>query len=281
MADGGGSGVLPGADAFGASRVFRGKVALVTGASRGIGAATAGALAAAGADVVLAARDEEALREQVDRIERARGRALAVPTDVGDEQSVRRLVDRTVEAFGRLDVACNNAAANGSRPTPLADLPTEVFDGAVQVTLRGVFLAMKYEIPAMLRAGGGAIVNMASTAGVDAVAGVAPYVACKHGVVGLTKVAALDYAAQGVRVNALAPGPILAGGLARAGEAAQRQAAMAMPMRRVGSPEEVAAAVVWLCSPAASFITGATVPIDGGKLAGTPPFTRGTPDRND
>jgi NAD(P)-dependent dehydrogenase (short-subunit alcohol dehydrogenase family) len=135
-----------------------------------------------------------------------------------------------------------------------------------------VFLSMKYEIPAMLAAGGGAIVNVSSTAGLEGVGGLAGYVSAKHGVVGLTKTAALDYADRNVRVNALAPGPILTGNLRRAGARAQAAAAAAMPMRRVGLPEEVARAAVWLCSELAGFVTGAVLPVDGGKLAGTPPF---------
>lgn len=131
---------------------------------------------------------------------------------------------------------------------------------------------MRYEIPAMLEAGGGVIVNMSSTAGLEGVGGLAGYVSAKHGVIGLTKTAALDYADRNLRVNALAPGPILTDNLERAGEDAQRLAALAMPMRRIGRPEEVAAAVVWLCSDQAAFITGATLPIDGGKLAGAAPF---------
>jgi NAD(P)-dependent dehydrogenase (short-subunit alcohol dehydrogenase family) len=131
---------------------------------------------------------------------------------------------------------------------------------------------MRYEIPAMVRSGGGAIVNMTSTAGLQGVGGLATYVSAKHGIEGLTKVAALDYAERGVRVNSIAPGPILTDNLIRAGSAAQQAAAEAMPMRRVGRPEEVAAVTVWLCSDEASYITGATVVIDGGKLAGTPPF---------
>jgi NAD(P)-dependent dehydrogenase (short-subunit alcohol dehydrogenase family) len=252
--------------------LLQGKVALVTGASRGIGAAIARALADSGAAVVLAARDERALAERVAEIEEQGGQALAVPTDVADERSVQRLVDRTVAVFGRLDAACNNAAGSHRPPTPLAEIPVEDIDIEMRVTLRGVFLSMKYEIPAMLDSGGGAIVNMASTAGLEAVGGLAGYVSSKHAVIGLTKTAALDYAAHGVRVNAVAPGPILTDQLAAAGEPAQRKAGMAMPMRRIGTPDEVAAAVVWLCSTASSFITGATLPIDGGKLAGTAPF---------
>jgi NAD(P)-dependent dehydrogenase (short-subunit alcohol dehydrogenase family) len=252
--------------------ILEGRVAIITGASRGIGAATSRAFAAAGAAVALAARDEAALASLADQLLAGGGRAIAVPTDVADPASVERLVDRTVGAFGRLDLAFNNAAGGGQRPTPLADLPVDAYDSAIAITLRGVFLSMRYEIPAMLEAGGGVIVNMSSTAGLEGVGGLAGYVSAKHGVVGLTKTAALDYADRNLRVNALAPGPILTDNLKRAGEDAQRLAALAMPMRRIGRPEEVAAAVVWLCSDQAAFITGATLPIDGGKLAGAAPF---------
>src|SRR5262245_26153390 len=251
---------------------FEGKVAIVTGASRRIGATIAKLLAAEGAAVALAARDESALAAVAGGIERAGGRALVVRVDVTDEDAVRQLIEATTEAFGRLDLAANNAGGSGHPPTPLADVTTSDFDSAFAVNLRGVFVALKHEIPAMLATGGGAIVNMASTAGVDAVAGLAGYVSAKHGVVGLTKVAALDYAEQGVRVNALAPGPILTERLQHAGEEAQRMAALAIPMRRIGRPEEVAAAAIWLLSAAASFVTGMTLPIDGGKLAGAAPF---------
>jgi NAD(P)-dependent dehydrogenase (short-subunit alcohol dehydrogenase family) len=253
-------------------RGIEGKVALVTGASRGIGASVARALSSAGAAVVLAARDGDALDRLAGELAESGGRALAVPTDVADAGAVARLVAQTVAHFGRLDVACNNAAGGGHPPTPLADVEITAFDSAVAVNLRGVFVAMKYEIPAMLATGGGAIVNMSSTAGIDAVGGLAAYVSTKHGLEGLTKVAALDYAEQGVRVNAIAPGPILTDRLERAGAGAQQAVAAAIPMRRVGRPDEVAAAVVWLCSDEAAFVTGTTLVIDGGKLAGTPPF---------
>ena len=249
-----------------------GKVAIVTGASRGIGAAVAHAFRAAGASVALAARDAEALDRRAEELGAADGHAFAVPTDVGDAEAVAAMVQRTVERFGRLDYACNNAAGGGHPPTPLAGVPVDAFDSGIAVNLRGVFLSMRQEIPAIVRSGGGAIVNMSSTAGLQAVGGLASYVAAKHGVEGLTKVAALDYAGQGVRVNALAPGPILTDNLRRAGAAGQQAAAMAMPLGRVGEPDEVADAVVWLCSEAAGFITGTTLAIDGGKLAGTPPY---------
>jgi NAD(P)-dependent dehydrogenase (short-subunit alcohol dehydrogenase family) len=252
---------------------LRGKVAIVTGASRGIGAATARAFADAGAAVALAARSEHELTELAAAIDAAGGRAIAVPTDVGDADAVRQLVERTVQTFGRLDLAFNNAAGGGLPPTPLADVPVDAYDTAIAITLRSVFLSMKFEIPAILQTReGGAIVNMSSTAGLEAVGGLAGYVSAKHGVIGLTKTAALDYGDRNIRVNAVAPGPILTDNLARAGEEAQRRAASAMPIRRVGQPNEVARVVVWLCSDRASYITGATIPIDGGKLAGVPPF---------
>jgi NAD(P)-dependent dehydrogenase (short-subunit alcohol dehydrogenase family) len=254
-----------------------GKVAIVTGASRGIGAATARALAAAGASVALAARDVDALERLADEIAAAGGRAVAVRTDVAEPAAVEGLVERTVAEFGGLDIAFNNAAGGGHPPTPLTDVAVEDFDSALAINLRGTFLCMKYEIAAMLDGGGGAIVNMASTAGLEAVGGLAAYVSSKHGIVGLTKVAALEYAARGVRVNVVAPGPILTDQLARAGEAARQGAAQAVPMRRVGEPEEVASTVAWLCGDGASFITGAVVPIDGGKMAGMAPFARKAP----
>jgi NAD(P)-dependent dehydrogenase (short-subunit alcohol dehydrogenase family) len=253
------------------SQPLDGKVALVAGASRGIGAVTAGAFAQAGAAVVLAARDRDALEQVAGGIRAGGGRALAVPTDVGDPASVERLVRQAEAAFGRLDAAFNNAT-DGPMPAPLAEIDPEGFDRAIRTNIRGTFLGMKYQIPAMLRAGGGAIVNMASTAGgLQGVANLAGYAAGKAGIVALTKVAALDYADRGIRVNVVAPGPILTYHLEQAGEVAQRLAGESTPMRRVGRPEEVADAVVWLCCDRASFITGVTLPIDGGQYAGFKP----------
>jgi NAD(P)-dependent dehydrogenase (short-subunit alcohol dehydrogenase family) len=252
---------------IGMTPLLEGKVALVTGASRGIGAITARALADAGAAVVLAARDAEALAAVAGAIEQTGAQALAVPTDVSVDDDVRHAVDRAVEVFGRLDVAFNNAAG-GPPPAPLHEIVLADFDAGMAINVRGLFSCLRHEIPAMLAGGGGAIVNMSSTAGVEAVSELTAYVTAKHAVIGMTKAAALDYAAQGVRVNAVAPGPILTHWLEQAGEDAQRMAATAIPLGRIGRPEEVAEAVVWLCSDQSSFITGATLPIEGGKLAG-------------
>jgi NAD(P)-dependent dehydrogenase (short-subunit alcohol dehydrogenase family) len=247
-----------------------GKVALVAGASKGIGAAAAEAFAAAGAAVVLGARDTAALNAVASGIEARGGRALAVGTDVTDAESMRHLVDQAVSAFGRLDAAFNNASA-GPLPALLADIDPSEFDVGIATNIRGTFLGMKYEIPAMLRGAGGAIVNMASIAGLNGTANLAAYVAGKAGIIGLTKVAALDYADQGIRVNVVAPGPILTYHIEAAGPQAQRGAAMSTPMRRIGTTAEVAQAVLWLCSEQSSFITGTVLPIDGGQAAGNKP----------
>ena len=246
------------------------RVALVIGASKGIGATTAEAFAAAGAAVVLAARDATALASIADGIERRGGRALAVRTDVTDVDSVRNLVDRTVATFGRLDAAFNNAT-DGPRPAPLADIDPDEFDRGIHTNVRGTFLGMKFQIPAMLGNGGGTIVNMASMAGLSGTANLAAYVAGKAGIIGLTKVAALDYADRGIRVNVVAPGPILTHHLEAAGSQAQQLAGLSTPMRRIGSAIEVANVVLWLCSPPSSFVTGAVIPIDGGQSAGNKP----------
>jgi NAD(P)-dependent dehydrogenase (short-subunit alcohol dehydrogenase family) len=253
-----------------ADQTMAGRVALVAGASKGIGAVTAEAFAAAGAAVVLGSRDIAALEAVADRIRSRGGRALATYLDVTDADSARRVVDEALSAFGRLDAAFNNAAA-GPLPAPLADIDPAEFDLGIATHIRGTFLGMKYQIPAMLRDGGGAIVNMASIAGLNGTANLAAYVAGKAGIIGLTKVAALDYADQGVRVNVVAPGPILTYHLEAAGPQAQQGAAMSTPMRRVGRPEEVAQVVLWLCSDQSSFVTGTAVPIDGGQAAGNKP----------
>jgi NAD(P)-dependent dehydrogenase (short-subunit alcohol dehydrogenase family) len=246
------------------------RVALVAGASRGIGADTAKAFARAGHAVVLGARDADALAHVVEEIEASGGRAVAAKTDVGDVDSMRALVKLALDSFGRLDAAFNNAT-DGPMPGPLADIDPDEFDLGIRTNIRGTFLGMKFEIPAMLASGGGAIVNMGSVAAVRAMTNLAAYVTGKAGIIALTETAALDYADRGVRVNVVAPGPILTDHLLQAGPEAQRMAAASVPMGRVGTTAEVADAVLWLCSEQSTFITGATVPIDGGQLAGHKP----------
>jgi NAD(P)-dependent dehydrogenase (short-subunit alcohol dehydrogenase family) len=249
---------------------MRGKVALVAGASRGIGAVTAQAFAAAGAAVVLGARDMTALEGVAARIVASGGHAIAVQADVTDADSMRNLAGQAITAYGRLDMAFNNASG-GPLPAPLADLDPGEFDLGIATNIRGTFLGMKFQIGAMLAGDGGAIVNMASVAGVNGTANLAAYVAGKAGIIGLTKVAALDYADQHIRVNVVAPGPILTHHLEAAGPRAQQLAGQSTPMRRTGTAAEVARTVLWLCSDESSFITGTVIPIDGGQLAGNKP----------
>jgi len=246
---------------------FTDRVALVVGASRGIGAATARAFAQAGAAVVLAGRNQAALEDVARQIQAGGGRALAVSADVTNPESMKALVSRTTDTFGRLDAAFNNAT-DGPRPAPLAEIEAEAFDHGIRSNIHGTFYGMKFQIAAMLESGGGTIVNMASTAGVEGVSGLSAYVAGKAGIIGLSRVAALDYADRNIRVNVVAPGPILTHHLEAAGEDVQRMAAMAVPMGRLGSVADVASAVLWLSSPSSAFVTGTVLPVDGGQLAG-------------
>lgn len=251
-----------------AARPFAGKVALVLGASRGIGAATARLFAARGARVVLASRDAAALERLADEIRGRGDEAVTLPTDLADPASIRAMGETLGVRGGRIDYAFNNAG-DGHPPTPLADVPAEAFARVLGTTVTGTFLAMKEEIPLMLRDGGrGAIVNMASTAGISAFPGGGPYIAAKHAIIGLTKSAALDYARPGVRVNVVAPGPIETERLAGMPEEYRERTRQAVPMRRMGRPEEVGEAVVWLCGEGSSFLTGATISVDGGRMAG-------------
>jgi NAD(P)-dependent dehydrogenase (short-subunit alcohol dehydrogenase family) len=249
--------------------MFEGKVALVTGGSSGIGRAAALAFAARGAAVAVASRRDGESGETVRQIVAAGGRALFVKTDVSESAQVQALVARTVEAFGGLDYAFNNAGIEGTPFVPLHEYDEATFDEVVATNLKGVFLSMKHELPAIL-ARQGAIVNMASVAGLTGSRMGAGYAASKHGVVGLTKSAAKQYAPAGVRINAVAPAVILTPMAERAfyqdPSIAEKVVAM-HPLGRVGTPDEVAQAVVWLCSEAASFVTGHTLPVDGGLLA--------------
>lgn len=251
-----------------AGQRLAGKIAIVTGASRGIGAATARLFAREGASVVLASRNEDEMLQLVNEIKAGGGEALAVQTNVADAISVEALINRTVEVYGRLDIAVNNAGiAGGNRP--LAETPEEVFDQVIAINLKGVFLALKYELAAMQAGGGGAIVNMSSTVGlIGNGAGIAPYIASKHGVVGLTKAAALEYARQNIRVNAIAPGTTRTPVNERwiGDPQISQRITGGIPLGRIAEAPEVAEAALWLCSDAASYITGATLAVDGGYV---------------
>jgi NAD(P)-dependent dehydrogenase (short-subunit alcohol dehydrogenase family) len=247
-----------------------GKVALVTGSGSGIGRATAVAYARAGARVVVSDINQDGAEETLKQIQAAGGQVIVAHADVSKPEDCQALVDRALKAFGRLDYACNNAGIAGEQ-APTAELSLEGWAHVLATNLSSVFYCMKYEIPAMLASGGGAIVNMASIAGLNATANLAAYVAGKAGIIGLTKVAALDYADQGIRVNVVAPGPIRTYHIEAAGEQAIRAASMSTPMRRMGTAAEVAQTVLWLCSDQASFITGTVIPVDGGQAAGNKP----------
>src|SRR5215471_17696149 len=250
------------------TKPLEGKVVLITGASRGIGAATARLFAQARAAVVLASRNAEDLARLEEEIKASGGEALAVVTDVADAASVQALVQRAVATYGRLDLAVNNAGvAGGNRP--LVEVTEETFDRVIAINLKGVFLGMKYEIPAMVAAGGGAIVNVSSTVGlVGTGAGIAPYIASKHGVVGLTKAAALEYAGQHIRVNAIAPGTTRTSVNEQwiDTEQIRQRITSGIPLGRIADPSEVAEVILWLCSDAASYVTGVTLPVDGGYI---------------
>ena len=246
-----------------------GKIVLVTGAGSGIGRATALVFAREGAKVVVADIVVEGGQETVQQIEAAGGEAIFVKADVSQAADVETLIAKTVETYGRLDCAFNNAGIEGGMKLTI-DCTKEEFDRTIAVNLTGVWLCMKYEIQQMLSQGSGAIVNTASAAGLVGFPGLPDYVASKHGVVGLTKTAALEYAKSGIRVNAVCPGVIQTPMVERGAQLSPGfdELALSMePVGRFGQPAEVGEAVVWLCSDAASFVTGHPMVVDGGLVA--------------
>jgi len=249
---------------------FQGKVALVTGGSSGMGQAAALAFAREGSRVIIADRDIDGGEETVRMIRQGGGEATFVKADVSVADEVEAMVKRTVEVYGRLDCAFNDAGIPGRR-LGTADCTEEDWDRTMSVNLRGMWLCLKYEIPRMLEQGGGAIVNMSSVVGLMGSPDDIDYNVSKTGIVGLTKSAALEYARAGIRVNAVCPGMIATPMTEPVDESDElsweERAKREVPMGRRGKPEEVAEAVVWLCSDAASYITGITMPVDGGILA--------------
>jgi len=247
-----------------------GRVALVTGGGSGIGRASSLAYARDGAKVVIVDVNVEGGEETVQSIKEAGGEAILVHADVSKAVEVQQMVDRTVEAYGRLDCAFNNAGVSGRSRGTMVDHSEEEWDRVIGTNLKGVWLCMKAQIPQMLKQGGGAIVNNASVAGLVGIRRTSAYVAAKHGVVGLTKAAALEYAESGIRVNAVCPGYIntpLVRSVFDQLEGMEEEVIARHPLGRLGEPHEIAEAVVWLSSDAASFVTGHTMTVDGGYVA--------------
>ncbi|MEN3320130.1 MAG: hypothetical protein V7643_3532 [Mycobacterium sp.] len=248
---------------------FSGQVAFVTGASSGMGLATSHAFAEAGAAVVMADINPQTLKAETETLIAAGHQVLGVECDVTDETSVADAVRAAVDAFGRLDMAFNNAGIQVP-PCDAADEPADQFDRVNAINLRGVWACMKHELAQMRAQGSGAIVNCSSLGGLVGLPGRAAYHASKHGVLGLTSSAALEYAPRGIRINAVCPGTIatpMVTDMIDKGELDTDEAIANQPINRLGQPEEIAAAVLWLCSPGASFVIGVALPVDGGYTA--------------
>ncbi len=248
---------------------FENQVALITGAASGLGLATAKAFAESGATVVLADRNEEAAQSAARELADKGHKTLAIRCDVSDDAQVEAMVEQTVSTFGRLDLAYNNAGVQNIL-AETADTTREDYDRVIGINLRGVWSSMKFELQQMRKQGSGAIVNCSSLGGLVGGAERGIYHAAKHGVIGFTKSAALEYAARGIRINAVCPGLIwtpMADQMVAAGQGeALKEMEKSIPMRRVGRPEEIADAVLWLCSDAASYVTGQSISVDGGLI---------------
>jgi NAD(P)-dependent dehydrogenase (short-subunit alcohol dehydrogenase family) len=250
-------------------KIFGNKVVIITGGCFGIGKATAIAFAKRGAKVVIADWVEDKDQERLKEIKALGGEVLFVKCDVSKSNEVKEMVEKTIETFGRLDYAFNNAGVEGTSATT-HECTEENWERTIGVNLKGVWLCMKYEIMQMTKLGKGAIVNNASIAGLVGFPGIPAYVASKHGVIGLTKNAALEYAKSGIRVNVVCPGVIKTPMIDRftgKNKEVEKQFESMEPIGRLGQPEEVAEAVVWLCSDASSFVTGDAIPVDGGWVA--------------
>ena len=253
--------------------LLSGKVALVTGSGAGIGRAAALKFADEGAKVIISDVNTDGGNETVALVKQNGGDAVFARADVAQAADVEALVRKAIDTYGRLDCACNNAGVEG-KIAPIAEQPEDNFDRVLAVNAKGVFLCLKYEIMHMLKSGGGAIVNLASVAGLIGFPGLGPYVASKHAINGLTKNAALEYSKHGIRINSVCPGGIetrmldsLANQVSKGRITAREMMDPLHPIGRIGTPNEVAELIVWLCSPCASFVTGANVPIDGGYVA--------------
>lgn len=248
---------------------FHGQVAFITGASSGMGLATARAFAASGAAVALADINEAALTAAAEQLTGEGHQVIAIACDVADEDQVAAAIDRTVATFGRLDMAYNNAGIQ-IPPAGAAEESAEQFDRVNAINLRGIWASMKHELRHMRAQGSGAIVNCSSLGGLVGIPGRASYHASKHGVIGLTGSAALEYAPRGIRINAICPGTIdtpMVSDMIDKGELDRAEAEAGQPINRLGTADEIAQAVLWLCSPGASFVIGVALPVDGGYVA--------------